>query len=101
MTKKKNLEKGEQLPLIDVEPENLKEILVEVRTYKKLLKTRQDALTKEITQKQKIISLVKAANLTPLADGSIRFKCEGYVVSVTPRDVLIKISGKDEAAPKD
>lgn len=93
-TMKKEVEKteeGEQLDLIDVSPENAKPIIAAARVYKKLVATRQNALDKEVKQKQKILGLIKEAKLTPLEDGTTKFRYDGVTISVTPRDELVKV----------
>jgi|GEM_PF-2311584 len=82
---------GEQLSLIDVGPENLKEIMPWARRYNAAMHERLAALQKECEAKEKILALVKEAKLSRLPDGSIRFKCQGMTISVTPRDEVIQI----------
>ena len=96
MGKKKgaNTTSGEQMALIDVTPENLKQIEPIARRYRAAMKTRVAALKDEVEAKQKILALVKDAHLTRLEDGTIRFKCEGKLIIITPRDEKITI--KDE-----
>lgn len=92
--KKKKAEKkeaGEQLQLIDVGPKNLKEILASVKIYMNHQKTRLSALKDEIAEKHHVLELVKAANLKPLADGVIRFECGGEIITIEPRDEVIRI----------
>lgn len=86
-----NVEVGEQMDLLDVQPENAKAIMAAAKLYKKHQIARQAALAKEITQKEKLLELVRAAKLKPLADGVIKFACGGMIISVTPRDELIKV----------
>jgi hypothetical protein len=96
MAKKKETQKGEQMDLIeDVQPKNAGAILKEARIYKKFQAERLSALAKEKEHKQKVLDLVKAANLQPLEDGIIRFRCDGVLITVKPRDELITV--KDEA----
>ncbi|KKN73497.1 hypothetical protein LCGC14_0400730 [marine sediment metagenome] len=94
MTKKQKEENqsGEQLDLIDVAPENAKAIIRAARLYKELQATRITALNKEITQKAEVLQLVKAAKLQPLEGGKIKFEYDNVVVSITPRDELVKVS---------
>ncbi len=96
MAKKKKAAKkkvaGEQMQLIDVEPENLKEILGAVKIYKRHQIDRLEAGKKEIAAKAVVHELVTAANLQPLSDGVIRFECDGKIVSIEPRDEVIRIT---------
>ena len=86
----------EQLDLIETRPENAKEILVAARAYKKFLKLRLDALAKEVEQKQKILVLVKEANLQRLPDGTIKFTLDGITISIKPQDEKVTVKCKDE-----
>lgn len=90
-------ESGEQLNLIDVQPENAKPIIQAARLYKKFQAARIAALKKEVDQKQVVLRLVREANLQPLDDGKIRFEYDNVMVSVTPRDELIKVKDKAES----
>lgn len=86
----------EQLELIDVKPENMKEIIPAAKTYQKAKAARIKATEKEVKAKVELLSLVKSAKLKPLDDGAIRFKCDGLLISITPRDELIKVKEEDE-----
>jgi exoribonuclease R len=97
---KKDETAGEQLDLIDVKPENAKEILKVARAYKKAQKIRMDALKDEIARKEELLEIVRKAKLQPSSDGSLKFSLEEVKITVTPRDELIEIKfkEKDEAA---
>lgn len=82
---------GEQLDLIDVAPKNSKEIVQVARNYKKLQAKRIEILDREVAEKQKLLDLIKDANLQRLEDGKIRFRIDGMIITVTPRDELVKI----------
>ena len=102
MAKKKSKgTKGEQLDLIDLAPENAKAIVAAARIYKMRQKERLEALKMEIAEKQKVLALVRDAKLKPLPDGKIRFKYDGFTISVTPRDELIQVKEAVEVVPKD
>ena len=104
MAKRTSKDAGEQLELIDVGPKNLKGILAAVRVYKHHQKARLGSLKKEIAEKQHVLELTKAAKLVPLKDGVIRFECDGKIISIEPRDEVIRIkeAKKGKAAkPKD
>lgn len=96
MTKKKK--DGEQLNLIDVAPENAKPIIEAARLYKGYQSERLAALKKEIEQKTLIIELVKKADLQTLAGGKIRFEYDDVLVTITPRDELVKVTDKAKDA---
>lgn len=88
---------GEQLDLIDVAPEHLAEIKPLAERYRRALRARLDALEEETAAKQDLLSLIKESNPTRLPDGSIRFRCDGLLISVTPRDELVKVKEETDA----
>lgn len=84
--------------LIDVHPENAKEILRVAKEYKAAQRQRMKFGEEEAASKAKLLELVKAAKFQPSNDGSIKFSIDGVKISVTPRDELIKVNcDKDEA----
>jgi len=91
-------EEGEQLDLIDVHPENAKEILAAARLYQKHQSDRIKAGVKEAEQKQLILELVKKENLQTLVGGKVRFELDGVLISITPRDELVQITEKRKVA---
>lgn len=90
---------AEQLQLIDVGPANLKQIKFAARRYRAAMKRRLAALEEEVKAKRQILDLVKQAKLIPLADGIIKFKCDTLLITVTPRDQLVRV--KDESGDGD
>lgn len=94
--KSKNKEAGEQLDLIDVAPENSKVIIAVAKRYKKAQRERIRALDEEKKQKIKLLALVGEAHLQRLEDGKIRFRCDGYLITITPRDELVQVAESDE-----
>jgi hypothetical protein len=83
---------GEQMDLIDVGPENLKKIAPRVRAYKAAMEQRIESLKVEVDEKGKILALVLKAKLKPLANGHIKFTCEGIDIDIEPRDFVIHTS---------
>jgi hypothetical protein len=86
--------KGEQMPLIEVGPENLKQIVKVVRDYKFHQKQRQHHLKEEVRLKLEVKDLVEKANLHRLKGGNIKFEAEGQIVNIVPQDDLITIKEK-------
>lgn len=93
-------EGGEQLDLIDTQPENAKAIIQAAQLYRKYQAARQKALVKEVEQKQVILELVKAADLQRLAGGKIKFKCGDLAITITPRDELVQVVQVQEKKKK-
>ena len=87
---------GEQLDLIDVKPKNAKAITTAAKLYRDFMAERQGYLAKEIEQKQIVLDLIKKSDLKPLADGKIKFVCDGLVITVTPRDELVQVKEAKE-----
>lgn len=87
----------EQMPLIEVGPENLEAITKEVRIYKKHQFDRLSAGKKEVNQREKIRAMVKEAGLQRLPDGNIKFEADNAIVCIEPQEDLITIK---EKAPK-
>jgi len=87
---------GEQLELIDVAPENSKEIIAEAKKYKKWQTQRMQALEEETASKQRLLELMKKADVQKLEDGKMKISVDNYTITVTPRDELIKVKEKDE-----
>lgn len=84
-------EPGEQMDLIDVTPEELKKIRPVVKKYKQVVKSRVALTAEEVELKNKIKEFVHASELKRLPDGSIKFRCDGFLVEVTPRDEVVKV----------
>ena len=95
MARKKKVEQ-EQLDLIEVRPQNAKEILVAAKAYKKIQTVRISAGAKEEEEKQKILALVKEANLQPFPDGTIKFTLDGVSISVKPSKMKLTVKCDDE-----
>lgn len=93
----KEVEKGEQLDLIDVTPKNAKPIIAVAREYKQHQRARMKAGAKEEECKKKILDMVNKANLQRLEGGKIKFEYDGVMISITPRDELVQVKDKTEA----
>lgn len=92
----KTTDGGDQLDLIDVAPKNTKEIKRAARAYKKAQAERIGWLESEKKHKGKILELVEAAKLQPLEGGVIRFQVDGMIITVTPRDQLVRVKDDSE-----
>jgi hypothetical protein len=92
---------GEQLPLIDVTPKHGKAILAIAKDYKKAVAARMRMGEKEVDLKGKLLELIKKENLARLENGSIRFRLDGMIITVTPRDELIKVKEEGEETEKE
>jgi len=103
MAKRGRPRKGEQLPLIDVGPENQDEILAHAKKHEEAMRQRMKWGKIECEEKQKVLELIHEANLSKLEGGKIKARCGDYIVTVTPRDELVQIEhpkGKpDKSAP--
>jgi len=90
---------GEQMPLIDVAPENAKEILSCARRYKSAQRSRLAAEKEEVAEKQKLLQLIRQAGVKPVdLSGKISFRCDHLIITVTPRDELVRVKEEDEEA---
>lgn len=78
-------------PLIDVNPENSKEILAAAEEYRDWQGKRLAALKKEVEFKQKILDLVKEAKLQRLPDGTISFALDGIKITIKPSQETVQV----------
>lgn len=96
---KKEVEKteaGEQMPLIDTVPENIKPIIPWCRKYYKAIRVRLAAEKTEIELKTKIRDMATAAEIPRQSDGTLKFEWEEVKVVITPRDELVKVTIKKD-----
>ena len=83
---------GEQLDLIDVGPENLKEILPVARAYKKIVAARVPLTRQEVELKTKIRSFVHGSGLKPQPDGTFKFRCDGITIKIKPQEEKVTVT---------
>ena len=88
---------GEQLDLIDVAPKNAKKIKEVALAFNDARANRVAWLEDENDQKEKLLTLVDAADLQPLENGVIKFRVDGMTITVTPRDKAVKVKEDGEA----
>jgi len=86
----------EQLELIDTKPENSKKIIAMAKRYKQAQSERVTALAEEIARKQDLLDLIKHEHLQPMEGGKIELDLDGFKITVTPRDELVKVKDKNE-----
>ncbi len=82
---------AEQMDLIDVRPKNEKAILAKAKEYKQFSAKRQEILAEEVAAKKELLKLIHDSGVKPLEDGKIRFTCDGFTITVTPRDELVRV----------
>jgi hypothetical protein len=82
--------------LIQTLPDNVQEIVDVALEYRDCVTTRTGILKKEVELKAKISEMVHNAGFQPLKGGVIRFRHNGVLISVTPRDELIKVKKVEE-----
>ena len=95
-TPKKRRPRDEQGVLIDTLPENSKQIVKVAKEYRAALRERVAALATEKDRKATLLALVKAAHLTPLEDGTIKFPIDGLTITIKPRDELVRVRDTDD-----
>lgn len=96
-----NLEEGEQIPLIEVEAENSKELLRIARAYKRAQAARIEALEQEVKYKGNLLTAIKDAKLHPIEDGCYKVRVKDVLITVTPRDELVKVKEAGDEVPGD
>ena len=79
------------MDLIDVRPENEKAILAKAKEYKRFSAKRQEILAEEVSAKKELLELIHESGVKPLEDGKIRFTSDGFTITVTPRDELVRV----------
>lgn len=93
MAKKgKEAESGEQLELIDVNPENAKPLIRAARKYRKTITQRLEIQHREAKELLDLRELIEASGLQPLASGKIAFEYDGVTVEHTPQDAKVKVT---------
>ena len=91
MSKRKSVEAEEQQELFEVEPQNAKVIARHARAYKRSQSARSEALAEEVKHRRKLLEAVKEAGVVANQDGSLRFRANGAIISVQPRDELVRV----------
>jgi len=96
MAKRNKAPLEDQGCLIDVHPENAKEIVAAAKAYKEAVVERQELFKEEIKIKTKLLELIKLADLKPGDDGKIKFSLDGFKITVTPRDMLVQVKCEND-----
>lgn len=91
MAKRGRPRKGEQLKLIETGPEHSDEIIECAKRYKEYQRERMVSGKAESDEKKKLLEIVKNEQLQRLEDGVIRFNLGGFLISVEPRDEVVKV----------
>ena len=94
--KRKTQDEAEQGALMEVGPENAPAIKKLARAHKEAQAERCSWLAEEKDRKEKLLAVVREANLTPDGDGVIKFRVDGMTISVTPRDELVRVKEDGE-----
>lgn len=89
---------GKQLDLIDVAPAQQKKIAAIAKNYKKAQQARIAALKIEVDEKQRLLELIKQANLQHLEGNKVQFRADGLLITVTSRDELVSVKDESESA---
>lgn len=74
----------EQIELIDVQPQNAKEIERAAYAYIEAKECTADAREQEHVKRDKLVEVVRSAGIAPNPDGAYRFRACGTVITVTP-----------------
>lgn len=83
---------GEQMDLIDVGPEHSKKIRALASRYKTAIKDRLAIQAVEAQLKEKLRAMVVAENLTRLEDGSIKCRCEDWIIELKPTEEKLTVT---------
>ena len=95
LKKKAEVTDGEQIPLMDVVPENSKEIIRVAKAYKLKVRERMTVGEKEKELKEKLRGLLNDSGAERLDDGKMKLNLDGFIITVTPRDELIQVEEKE------
>ena len=79
-------QEGEQLDLIDVGPEHSAALNEATTVWKKIVAKRLLLQKKEATAKDKALTLFKAEKLSRMDDGSVKCRCEGWMLELKPTE---------------
>lgn len=87
---------GEQLDLIETQPENAKAIQRVARAYKRAQRERMSALDEEVKQKEKLLAAIKEAEIVPDTDGNFSFRVGKMKIKVKHRDELVQVKEEED-----
>ena len=84
--------KGEQLDLINTDPENAEELMKTLRKYEDVKSRRCKLSTQEVALKGEILDHIHSAKLKPIdGKGKIQFTLAGAKVTVTPKSEKLSV----------
>lgn len=92
---------GTQGILLDVVPDNAKDILAIAKRYKSAQRDRMEAGREEAKFKVDLGDAIRRSDMKADKDGKYEFTINGYKISLIPRDEVIKVvdNAGDESAP--
>lgn len=95
------MEPGDQMTWIDLNPEELKAIMPKIRKYRQIVKQRVTLTAQEVELKEAIKEFFHKSDYQRLSDGSIKVHCEGLRIRIIPQDEKIEIKEDKKAVKKE
>ena len=89
--------KGEQLDLIEVDTAHAKEFRRLATRYKNAQKQRMQFGFEEVKYKDQLRALAKECNIQADADGKMKFRADGCVITITPQEAKVGVKWDEEA----
>lgn len=86
---------GEQLELINVSPLNMKKIIPLGRALMSIIKERVALTSQETNAREALRAAIGEAKIKRLPDGSIKFRCDGMLITIIPTDEKIKVKEEE------
>lgn len=86
------VEKSEQLDLIDVRPKNAAELVKVAKEYNVVKAKRMKLTEKEVELKQKVLKLLEEGNVQRLEGGKRKLKIERIKIETEPSGEKVRIT---------